>query len=638
MSSRVVSFCGSLLRASSVAGLIAFAAGQPGALAATTTTSGAGPATTQTEVLASKNVAPMLTTNSARQMEAAEEFYAAIVANGGWPKLAKAGLKKGAEGSAVAALNQRLFTEGYLRAEGVQGEFLTVFTDATQDAVSRYQKNHGLAVTGKLDNATLVSLNVPAKLRLMAIRANIARLKIYGTDLGNRYLVVNIPSQQIEAVSNGKVYSRHNAIVGRPERPTPVVMTALTQVKFNPYWNAPASIVERDIVPKLSSGTQVLEDMNIKVFKGVGGPEIDPSEVDWDNAIVDDYHFRQEPGPGNAMATAKIDFTSPFGIYLHDTPEKMLFKSGKRFYSSGCVRVEKMPVLVNWVLNGQDGYNSDRIDVMAETLERVDLKLSTPPQLRVVYLTAWPVGNTVAFRDDVYGLDQTGFTVGQPMPVGETSPEGLRYVLKPIPRTQAQVDADEGFGFFKNSSSGGSKRKTGVGISEIYGDPVDGAAPAATAAPKRQAAVSSSQNSGKVITKINTDPKAQARKKRADEAKAKAAAAAKSKKRKGILDDFFEETAEEPVPKKPVKAKAAATKTTKKVAADEPAASKKPVKAATAKQVAKPNLVKTNPTKTAASKAAPASAKCKPGADGKLPTGCVAAKPAAKTDPAVAAN
>jgi hypothetical protein len=248
-------------------------------------------------------------------------------------------------------------------------------------------------------------------------------------------------------------------------------MTALTQVKFNPYWNAPASIVERDIIPKMAGGTRVLEDMNIKVFKGVGGPEVDPGDVDWSEAVADDYHFRQEPGPENAMATAKVEFKSPFGIYLHDTPEKALFKSGRRFYSSGCVRVEKMPVLVNWVLNNQEGFNRDKIATMAETLERLDVDIATPPQLRVTYLTAWPVGNTVAFRNDVYDLDQSGFTVGQPMPVGEESDEGLRYVLKPIARTQAQVDAAEGMGFFENSLFGSGKPKAKQQL-DIYGSPV----------------------------------------------------------------------------------------------------------------------------------------------------------------------
>ena len=150
------------------------------------------------------------------------------------------------------------------------------------------------------------------------------------------------------------------------------------------------------------------------------------------------------------MATAKIEFSSPFGIYLHDTPEKQMFNYNNRFYSSGCIRIQNMPQLVNWVLNGQDGYNPDRIATMAKTLERLDLPLQTPPQLRVAYLTAWPAaGGTVAFRNDIYQMDGSGFIVGQPMPVGEMSPDGKRFVLKPLPRALSVDEAEaEGNGFF----------------------------------------------------------------------------------------------------------------------------------------------------------------------------------------------
>ncbi len=439
------------------------------AWSATTSTKGAPPAVTRSEVLAGRSVAPMLREQSGAALLAAEERYGDLVAKGGWSKLAKAGLKKGATGPAVAQLNKRLWVEGYLRSEATQGEFAEVFTTATQDALQRFQVNHGLAANGILDVNTLAALNVSAKVRLQTIRANIPRLQVYEQGLGNRYLVVNVPSQQIEAVNNGRVYSRHNAIVGRPERPTPVVMTSVAEVKFNPYWNAPASIVERDIIPKISSGSRWLEDMNMKVFEGVGGPEIDPGDVDWDSAIVDNYHFRQEPGPENAMATAKIEFLSPFGIYLHDTPEKQLFKSGRRFYSSGCVRVEKIDVLLEWLLNGQDGFGSSRIAAMAETLERLDVKVNVQPQLRVVYLTAWPVGNTVAFRNDVYDLDTSGFTVGQPMPVGEESPEGLRYTVKPIPRLAREVEDSGGFWSFGKSANKKDSNKP-VRTPNLYGD------------------------------------------------------------------------------------------------------------------------------------------------------------------------
>jgi L,D-transpeptidase YcbB len=284
---------------------------------------------------------------------------------------------------------------------------------------------------------------------LSAIRANIPRLVEYSKDLGDRYIVVNVPAQQIEAVEGNRVYSRHNAIVGRPERPTPVVMTALDNVAFNPYWNAPPSIIERDIIPKIIGGnSQILSQMNIKVFQGVGGPEVNPRTINWRKAVVDNYHFRQEPGGENAMATAKINFNSPFGIYLHDTPERQLFQAGGRFFSSGCVRVDKVAILINWILNGQDGFGPEKIAELAQSEERLDEKIINPPQLRVAYLTAWPTtGGTVAFRRDVYGLDGTGFVVGQPLPVGETGADGQRFVLKPVPRLIASVDADEAEGF-----------------------------------------------------------------------------------------------------------------------------------------------------------------------------------------------
>jgi hypothetical protein len=413
---------------------------------------GAGKATTETEIVAGKNVWPMLSVDGAAQLQAAAARYERIVLDGGWPTVPKGTYKKGAEGKGVAALNRRLYIEGYIRREATEGEFASIYTSATVDAVSRFQRNHGLAVTGRVDGPTLAQLNVSAEERLRTIRANLPRLAEYAKNLGTRYLVVNVPAQQIETVSNGTVFSRHNAVVGRPERPTPVVMTAVSDINFNPYWNAPPSIVEKDLIPRIrSGGSKAMREMNIKVFKGFGGPEVDPGEIDWDSEIVDNYHFRQEPGPENAMATAKINFPSPFGIYLHDTPEKHLLATAGRFYSSGCVRVDKVAVLLNWILNGQDGFDPNRIEYLAQSRERLDVKVANPPQIRVVYLTAWPTpgGGPVAFRNDIYELDGTGFVVGQPLPVGETQ-GGQRFVLKPIPRLVAAVnDSYAGFSLFK---------------------------------------------------------------------------------------------------------------------------------------------------------------------------------------------
>ena len=152
----------------------------------------------------------------------------------------------------------------------------------SEQAVKQFQINHGLAASGKTDKATLAALNVSAATRLATLRANLPRVAEYAKDLGPRYIVVNVPALQLEAVENGRVYSRHNVIAGKPERPSPIVMANLSDINFNPYWNVPVSIVERDLIPQiLKGGTQTLKKQNIRIYDGYQGPEVDPDDVDW---------------------------------------------------------------------------------------------------------------------------------------------------------------------------------------------------------------------------------------------------------------------------------------------------------------------------------------------------------------------
>ena len=593
-------------------------------------TQGSGIAsTTETKVLNDGSVAPFIASDSAAQIQAMADKYAKIVANGGWPTVPNGRIKKGSKGKQVAILNQRLFVEGYLQVEATQGDFQDLFTSATEDGLKRFQYNHGLSPTGVMDGGTLQALNVPAAQRLATIKANIPRLDEYSKNLGGRYIVVNVPAQQIESVSDGKVYSLHNAIVGRPSRPTPVVMTPLTIVRFNPYWNAPPSIIERDLIPRMQSrgASKVLSDMNIKVFQGVNGPEVDPDKVDWRTAKITDYHFRQEPGGENAMATAKIEFNSPFGIYLHDTPEPQLFQTANRFYSSGCVRVDKVAILINWILQGQDGINDAKIADLAKTKERLDVNITNAPQLRVAYLTAWPAkGGVAAFRDDVYQMDGTGFVVGQPLPVGE-SQDGQRFVLKPIPYLQQDIDTNDGNGFFKALFGKSAENDVArPGQSKQGGDALVsvGGKPAAAAAAKPATKTASSKATGPATTRkylfgsskdslasdaapATTTPTKPGKKKPVQKTPAtKSTAVAKST------------TTKTPASKTATAANAKAKPATTTAAA-KPAA-KAPATATAAATPAKP---------AAAASAAKPAASCKPGSDGKLPAGCPAAKPAA---------
>ena len=411
----------------------------------------AGKAVTKTEVFADRSVTPMVSTSSPGAMANAISRYEAIAAQGGWGTISTRGLAKGDDGDAVVALKRRLIAEGYLSADSLSGDTGVWYTAVVERAVAQYQANNGLAVTGNVDKTTVNALNVPVARRLATMRANVPRLQEYSKGLANRYIIVNVPALQLEAVNSNTVFSRHNVIAGSPKRPTPVTMSQVTDINFNPYWNVPVSIVERDLLPRIRrNGISVFHDMKMRIFDRWNGPEVDPRTVDWDYVAADRYFFRQDPGEENSMASVKINFLSPFGIYLHDTPTKSLFTTGARYLSSGCVRVEQVQVLINWILNGQDGWNPGRIEQIKASEERLDVKVANPPQIRTVYLTSWVNGaGQVNFRPDVYDLDSTSFVVGQPLAPGELSEDGQRYVLKAkVYQVEDIPDQTDVFSFF----------------------------------------------------------------------------------------------------------------------------------------------------------------------------------------------
>lgn len=376
-----------------------------------------GKLATRTEIVADRGEAPMITANAVEDLKGAISMYEEIVAGGGWPQVSGKKLMKGAKGPNVAALRRRLVTEGYLTFEANNVEHPEIFDADMEDAVKAFQINHGIAVSGRVDDRTLADLNITAEARLFTLRENLPRVEAYAQGLERRNILVNIPAVQLETVEDGHVYSRHNIVVGKLDRPTPSLVSKVSDVTFNPYWNAPASIVAKDIIPKYLKDPTYLQGLGIHVYDGVDGPEIDPSTVDWANTPPDRYAFRQDPGDQNALATVKINFPNKFMVYMHDTPHRELFGRNARYESSGCVRIDQVATVVNWVLQGQEDYNASEYENIIASRETYQLKVANPPQVRFMYLTAWANDDgAVNFRPDIYGLDGTGFVLGQPEP------------------------------------------------------------------------------------------------------------------------------------------------------------------------------------------------------------------------------
>jgi murein L,D-transpeptidase YcbB/YkuD len=345
---------------------------------------------------------PIFSPQTVSYTETAIMQYEGIVSAGGWPQVpAENKLKIGAVDPAVEVLRKRLMVSGDLSASAGISQSFDTYVDA---AVKRFQARHGLPADGVMGQYSFKALNVSADVRLGQLRTNLERLRAQAGTFGPRYVMVDIPAAQIEAVENDRVVARHTAIVGKIDRQTPILDTKITEIIFNPYWNAPESIVRKDIIPLMRKNPKYLEENHIRIL-GPNG-EIDPSTIDWSTEDAAKFRFRQDPSAINAMASTKINFPSPEGVYMHDTPSQGLFNKLMRFESSGCVRVQNVRDLVVWILRDTPGWDRASIEAAIKSGENTPINVVNPVPLFFTYISAWSTGEGVVhLRDDIYARD-----------------------------------------------------------------------------------------------------------------------------------------------------------------------------------------------------------------------------------------
>ncbi|KRE18006.1 hypothetical protein ASE63_02125 [Bosea sp. Root381] len=352
-----------------------------------------------------------------------------IAGRGGWPKVPSTvtALKPDAQGPDVAALKQRLLLSGDLAPEAVAGD---VYDVAVVEAVKRFQVRHGLSDLGTVGRLTLRALNTPVEVRLNQLTATLERLKGNGFSFAERYVVVNIPGASVEAVENGQVQRRHLAIVGRADRPSPVLQANITSVNLNPYWTAPTSIVKADIIPKMRKEPDFLAKSHMRLL-GAENKEIDPATVNWATLNSPYFTVRQDPGPDNSLGQMKIDMPNTEAVYLHDTPKKSLFRNDVRFNSSGCARVEGVRDLGAWLLEGTE-WTLPTIEAEIAKGERKNIALKKPVPVAWVYLTGWQgADGLVHFREDIYSLDTPQGIVTSTIQPRKPKPKAMAV---PVPR------------------------------------------------------------------------------------------------------------------------------------------------------------------------------------------------------------
>ena len=329
--------------------------------------------------------------------------YREIAAGGGWTALpAGLALRPGRPDPHVAALRAHLVATGDLEASADAPGAAPLFDAATQQALKRFERRHGLAPDGRLDREVLAELNVPVEERIRQIELNLERWRWLPEALGDRYVLVNIPTYNLTAVDHGQVALQMRVVTGKPDSPTPIFSDEMTTVVFSPYWNVPPDIARDETMPAVMRDPGYLGRNNLEVVRA--GHVLDPWAVDWSRP--GHIQFRQRPGAHNALGGVKFMFPNQFDVYLHDTPADALFARVERDYSHGCVRLEKPFEMAQWVLQDRSEWTPEKIQAAMASGREQHIALKRHIPVYIVYETVWVDDDgTVEFREDVYGHD-----------------------------------------------------------------------------------------------------------------------------------------------------------------------------------------------------------------------------------------
>jgi murein L,D-transpeptidase YcbB/YkuD len=243
--------------------------------------------------------------------------------------------------------------------------------------------------------------NVTAK-----IKANLERIRWMHRDIGDFYVLVDVPLMELFLKRNGEDAMHMRVVVGRPERQTPSLNATMANVVINPSWGVPPTILKKDVLPGITKNTNYLRKKGLKAYDRKGNV-IDATLINGSN--YRNYTYKQAPGDGNSLGYVKFNLPNPWDIYLHDTPHRNDFPLRYRAKSSGCIRVQKPKEMAVYILSQIEKlkFNEDTLEAMIKTHKTNWKILKNKIPVHIVYLTAYAdtTGKHVRMISDIYKRD-----------------------------------------------------------------------------------------------------------------------------------------------------------------------------------------------------------------------------------------
>ena len=287
-----------------------------------------------------------------------------------------------------------------------------LFDEDLKQAIYSYKERFKLKHNGLIDKFLVYYLNKPINLLVEQIVTNLDKLKVFPNKFPNEYIGVNLPDFKMNYFRDGVSILEMRAVVGRPERPTPIFSSYMTYLELNPTWTIPENLVRRDLIVALQEHPDYLEEHNIHVFYGWKKkgemknfkPEMLFPYIDISKGHIP-YRFVQYPGDDNALGRVKFMFPNKYSVYLHDTDNKSLFQYRYRVYSSGCMRLEKPFELLELLKSRIRTKDLQVIEKYRDTLKNKVIKLRKKLPVHTTYFTVFKRNGMFYFRKDIYEYD-----------------------------------------------------------------------------------------------------------------------------------------------------------------------------------------------------------------------------------------
>ncbi len=281
-------------------------------------------------------------------------------------------------------------------------------TSTVKDALRIFQTRHKIEpADGNLTAQTIRALNKRPKVSTKRLLANMEQWRWMWEDMGDVHVFANVPEFMLHVVKNGDIIHSERIVAGQISKQSSIFTRTLKHIVLRPMWRVPESIKVRELWPNLKGSGSMFRKFGLRL-ETKDGKRLDYRKINWSKHDIRNYEVIQPPGRKSVMGVVKFSFPSQHTIFMHDTPDKYMFKQRQRTFSHGCLRVRNPMELARILLFEDKGWSAEHVDRLTKSgPENNAIKIDGRIPIHLTYFTAWakPDGTVRTFRD-VYGHEK----------------------------------------------------------------------------------------------------------------------------------------------------------------------------------------------------------------------------------------